>query len=78
MEACSTARFDDVHLHQRHDGQRVFVHADAQIERWQARDLRATLRITPPEGNIIRSAATLEGDASAAAGPGSFAARIAA
>ncbi len=51
LESYAEARMEDVHVRQNHQGGQVFVSADIAVEQWQDADLRATLKITAPDGS---------------------------
>jgi beta-mannosidase len=63
LEGYTTARLGNVHLRQRHIGERITVGADIALERWQTADLIASLQLTAPDGRVQEAAAKLPGDA---------------
>jgi len=65
LEGYSTARLDDVHLRQHHADGAVTVNAGVTVERWGAVDLRATLRLTAPTGEVSEAVQGLAGDVTA-------------
>jgi beta-mannosidase len=62
LEGYTTARLDNVHIRQRHVGERFTIGADVALERWQDADLIASLQITAPDGQVQEAAARLVGD----------------
>ncbi len=52
LEGCAVARLDDVHLRQSHAAGSVTISADVTVERWSAAPLKATLRVTAPDGGV--------------------------
>jgi beta-mannosidase len=65
LEGRTVARWDDVHLTQRHDPEGVIVEARVEVERWEELPLTATLRLTGPAGEVFEDEAELVSDAHA-------------
>jgi beta-mannosidase len=62
LEAYSVARLADVHLRQHHADGAVTITADVISDRWQQADLKATLRLTAPDGSTQESEIALSGN----------------
>lgn len=59
LEGRSVARLDDVHLRQQHADEQVTLTASISAERWEQGALRASLRLTAPDGHIQQVEAQL-------------------
>lgn len=57
LEGRSVARLDDVHLRQHHEGGSVTIEATVTVERWGDTLLTAEVRITDPDGAILKTEA---------------------
>ncbi len=53
LEVYSEARLADVHLRQDHTGAKVMIEARISLEQWGEKPVSASVRITPPNGEII-------------------------
>jgi beta-mannosidase len=54
LEGRSGARFEDVHLRQKHDQGSVAVSASVAVESWRAAPLTAILRVTTPDSRGVQ------------------------
>ena len=62
LEGYGAARFDDLHLRQRHAGEQVTLTATLTTERWEQQPLRAVLRLTAPDGQLQTAEVDLDAD----------------
>jgi beta-mannosidase len=62
LEGYTVARLDDLHLRQRHDGGQVTLRAMMTTERWEQAPLRATIRLTAPDGQVQTAESALDVD----------------
>lgn len=62
LEGYTAARFDDLHLRQHHDQGQVTLTATVTTERWDQAPLRATIRLTAPEGQVQTAEANLDAE----------------
>jgi beta-mannosidase len=65
LEGRSVARLDDVHLRQHHVDGEVTVWVRLTVERWEDSSLRATVRVTAPDGTVLEQGATFDGNVQA-------------
>lgn len=54
LEGRSGARFEDVHLRQKHENGSVAISATVAVERWDDRPVTAILRVTAPDGSGVQ------------------------
>jgi beta-mannosidase len=62
LEGYGTARFDDLHLRQRHAAGQVTLTATITTEHWGQEPLRAALRLTAPNGQVQTAEAALDAE----------------
>jgi beta-mannosidase len=54
LEACSTARLEDIQLRQAHNAGQVTVEASIAAERWADPSLAVSLHVTAPDGAVLQ------------------------
>ena len=52
LEGHSQASLEDVHIRQAHAGGKVTVSAQVRLKEWKPSDLRVTLKVTSPDGDV--------------------------
>ncbi len=60
LEGYSTARFEDVHLHQRLENGKGIVEASVRVERWGSAALEVEVAVTAPDGKTLKQSAKLD------------------
>jgi len=59
LEGRNVARFDDVHLRQRHQNGQVTLSAGVTVEKWGSAPLTVTMCVTAPDGSELKTEAPL-------------------
>jgi beta-mannosidase len=60
LEGYQSARFDDVHLSQKHENGQVTVEAKATVQYWNEASRSGTLRVVAPDGQVFETSAKFE------------------
>jgi len=63
LEGYTSARFEDVHLHQQLQDGKGIIEAGLQIERWSSEPLQAVMTVTGPDDQTWEQKAVVEGRA---------------
>ena len=68
LEGYSSAKFEDVHVRQKHEAGKVTVRAAAQVEAWKAEPLWMKMTLTAPDGSSQTTRVAVAGQTEASIG----------